>query len=111
MRDLLAEFHVVQRWPTPLYNDNTSCVKISKDAKSHQKSIQLTRPMGFVRQLAHDGHIAPQWVETTEMPADFLTKRLAREQFEKCRAMAGMTPLPHGVVSLAPAPAAEQGGV
>jgi hypothetical protein len=111
MRDLLAVFGCTQGWPTPLYNDNTACVAISTEPRAHHRSIQLTRPMGMVRELVHDGYLEPKYMSTSSMPADFLTKRLAREQFEKCRGMAGLTPLPPHVVSLSTAPAAEQGGV
>ena len=100
LRDLLAEFGLMQRWPTPLYNDNSATISLCVQPPSHHKSIQLTRPMAYVRQLAHDGYIAPQWVRTTEMPADFLTKRLARDAFERCRAQSGMVPLPPSVSSL-----------
>ena len=111
MRDLLAEFGVVQGWPTPLYNDDSACMGLAVEPRSHHRSVHLTRPMGFVRQLTHDGVLAPCHVRTTDMPADFLTKRLPREQFERCRTMSGMAPLPPHVLTLAPAPAAAQGGV
>jgi hypothetical protein len=104
MRDLLAEFDLVQRWPTPLYNDNSATVSLCVEPRAHHKSIQLTRPMAYVRQLSYDGHVAPQWVRTTDMPADFLTKRLPREAFERCRAQSGMVPLPPSVSSLIPPP-------
>jgi hypothetical protein len=94
MRDLLVEFGHMQRWPTPLFNDNSACISLCIEPRSHHRSVQLTRPMGLIRQLTHDGVIAPQWVKTTEMPADFLTKRLPREAFERCRLQSGMTPLP-----------------
>jgi len=73
----------MQRWPTPLYNDNSACISLCIEPRSHHRSVQLTRPMGLIRQLTHDGVIAPQWVRTTDMPADFLTKRLPREAFEE----------------------------
>ena len=100
MRDLLVDFGQMQRWPTPLFNDNTACVSLCIEPRSHHRSVQLTRPMGLIRQLTHDGVIAPQWVKTTEMPADFLTKRLPRETFERCRLQSGMTPLPQHVSTL-----------
>jgi hypothetical protein len=59
----------------------------------------------------HDGVIAPTWVRTTEMPADFLTKRLPREAFERCREQCGMTPLPEHVSSLIAPPCGARRGV
>ena len=104
MRDVLAEFDQMQRWPTPLYNDNSACVSLCVEPRAHHKSVQLTRPMGMVRQLTHDGVISPAWVRTTEMPADFLTKRLAREDFFRCRDQSGFVPLPPHVSTLIPRP-------
>jgi hypothetical protein len=97
MRDLLNEFGAMQGWPTPLYNDNSACVSLCTEPRSHHKSIQLTRPMAMVREMAHNRVIAPVFVCTERMPADFLTKRLDQESFERCRAQSGMAPLPAGV--------------
>ena len=97
MRDLLSEFGAVQSWPTPLYNDNTACVRLCVEPRSHHKSLQLTRPMAMVRQITHDGFIAPEFVRTTQMPADCFTKQLDRVAFERCREQMGMAPLPADV--------------
>jgi transposase InsO family protein len=109
-RDQLEEFGFIQKWPTPVFNDNTATVCLSKDQKAHNKSIQLTKPMSYVRKLAKRGVIAPMHVRTSVMPADILTKRLAREPFERCRWFSGMGPLPPEVLTLG-ATAAVQGGV
>jgi hypothetical protein len=109
-RDQLEELRQIQRWPTPVFNDNTAAVSLSKDAKAHNKSIQLTKPMAYVRQLRKRQVIAPLHVRTAYQPADFLTKRLAREAFDRCKWLSGMAPLPEEVLSLA-APPAVQGGV
>ena len=109
MRDLLAEFDAVQRFPTPLYNDNSACVRLCHEPRAHHKSLQLTRQMAYVRQLAHDGFVHPLHVNTDRMPADFLTKGLAREAFLRCRSQSGMAPLPSHVTFISPEPA--QGGV
>jgi hypothetical protein len=100
----------MQHGPTPLYNDNTAAVRLAVDAKSHDKSVNLTLPMGFVRELANDyGVILPLYVKTTEQPADFLTKRLSADKHEECMLQCGMAQLPPSIFS--PAPVAGQGGV
>lgn len=98
MRDLLAEFDAVQQWPTPLYNDNTACVGLCVEPRSHHRSLQLTRPMAYVREHTHDGYIQPLFERTTGMTADFLTKQLDRKAFQRCRQLSGMAPLPDHVV-------------
>ena len=109
-RDQLEELGHTQLWPTPVFNDNTAAVSLSKDPKAHNKSIQLTKPMAYVRQLRKRGVISPLHVRTEHQPADFLTKRLARDAFERCRWLSGMAPLPEEVLTLG-SPPAVQGGV
>ena len=111
MRDLLAEFDVMQRWPTPLYNDNTAAVKLSEEARAHHRSIHLTRQMAAVRELTHDGVIIPSHVGTADMQADFLTKNVAKAVFLRCRDLSGLCPLPRGVTLGQSHLAAAQGGV
>ena len=115
LRDLLVEFAAVQKVPTPLYNDNSACVKLCVEPRAHHKSIHLTRPMAYVRQLASDGYISPLYTPTTQMPADTLTKNLDSASFQRCRSQMGMVPLPADVTfATFPAsgpPAPERGGV
>ena len=111
MRDLLAEFDVIQKWPTPLYNDNTAAVSLSEEARAHHRSIHLTRQMAAVRELTHDGVIAPHHVPTLDMEADLLTKRVNRQVFLRCRVLSGLCPLPKGVTLGQSHLAAAQGGV
>ena len=94
IRDQLTEFGSVQTWPTPVYN-NSATVNLSINPKAHKKSVQLTRPMAYVRERTTLGVIAPIYVKTTDMPADFLTKNLPPESFLRCRDQLGMTLLPH----------------
>jgi len=94
LRDFLEELGCTQFTPTPLYQDNTATIDLCIDAKSHKRSIQLTRPMAFVRDLTKRGVIAPIHVPSKDQPADFLTKRLSVHSFDRCRELAGMTVIP-----------------
>jgi hypothetical protein len=112
-RDQLEELDCMQVAPTPLYNDNTVTVRLCIDAEAHNKSVQLTLPMGYVRDFTLKRVIAPQYIRTTEQPADMLTKRLQPGLFEECKWRAGLRPLPPDVLTLkgSPALAGVQGGV
>jgi len=109
-RDQLEELGHTRMWPTPVFNDNTAAVSLCKDARAHNKSIQLTKAMAYIRQLTKRGVILPLHVRTQHQPADFLTKRLARDAFDRCRWLSGMEPLPEQLLTLG-APLAVQGGV
>jgi hypothetical protein len=94
VRDLLAEMGCVQNGATPLYNDNSATIKLCIDPRAHKRSVQLTRAMSYVREHTRRGMIAPQHISTIDMPADFLTKRLASDDFIRCRVRSGLRPLP-----------------
>ena len=94
LRDLCEELQIMQIYPTAVFNDNSATVRLCVDPVAHKKSVQLTRAMAYVRENTLYGVIAPIYVSTKDMPADFLTKRLAPEQFEYCRLLSGMLPLP-----------------
>jgi len=88
----MVEFGHMQRWLIPLYNDSFACIS-RVSSRAHITGVcSLLLAMGLIRQFTHDGVIAPLWVRTTEMPADFLTKCLPREAFERCMVQSGMTP-------------------
>jgi hypothetical protein len=90
VRDLLAELGCMQVHPTPVYNDNTATVTLCIDPVAHKKSVQLTRPMAYVRERTLFGVIAPTHVRTHDQPADFLTKRLDGPPFTHCRELSGL---------------------
>jgi hypothetical protein len=90
LRDLLAELGCTQMTPTPVFNDNTATVRLCIDPVAHKKSVQLTRPMAYVRERTAFGVIAPLHIKTQDQPADFLTKRLDGPPFSSCRELAGL---------------------
>jgi Reverse transcriptase (RNA-dependent DNA polymerase) len=94
LRDILEELGCRQDWPTPLFNDNSATIKLCHDARAHKRSVQLTRPMAYVRERTLYGVISPLHIRTDAMPADFLTKRLSTEAYSRCRAQTGMCPVP-----------------
>ena len=106
LRDLCEELGIMQCHPTAVFNDNSATVRLCVDPVAHKKSVQLTRAMAYVRENTQYGVIAPLYVSTKDMPADYLTKRLGPEQFDWCRLLSGMLPLPPSHL-----PQAVQGGV
>lgn len=94
VRDLLAELGCMQMTPTPVYNDNTATIRLCIDPVAHKKSVQLTRPMAYVRERTLFGVIAPLHIGTHDQPADFLTKRLDGPPYLRCRELSGLHSLP-----------------
>ena len=93
-RDLLEELGQLQEWSTNLYCDNTATVSLCHDPVAHKKSVQLTRPMAYVREKTSWGVVNPLHVRTTDQAADFLTKALPAPSFQTCRDLVGLHPVP-----------------
>jgi hypothetical protein len=78
--------------PTDLFSDNQSAIALAKNPVSHARAKHIDIRHHFVREAIQDKVIWVQYIPTTEMTADSLTKALGREKHEKCTARMGMTP-------------------
>ena len=82
-RGLLREMGEDMTEPTVLYVDNMGAVALSKDLKSCQRSRHIERRYLKVRECVAQGEIVVKYRETTENPADMLTKPLDGATFRK----------------------------
>ena len=82
-RGLLREMGEDMSEPTVLYVDNQGAVALSKDLKSCQRSRHIERRYLKVRELVAQGDIVVKYRETSENPADMLTKPLDAATFRK----------------------------
>ena len=82
-RGLLREMGEDMSEPTVLYVDNMGAVALSKDLKSCQRSRHIERRYLKVRELVAQGDIIVKYRETSENPADMLTKPLDAATFSK----------------------------
>jgi hypothetical protein len=77
--------------PTTLFSDNQSAIALAKNPVSHARAKHIDLRHHFVREAIQDKVIWVQYIPTTEMTADSLTKALGREKHEKCTSRMGMT--------------------
>src|SRR5579859_2376507 len=92
IRTLLAELSYSNKnSPTDLFSDNQSAIALSKNPVAHARAKHIDLRHHFVREAIQDKIIWVQYIPTTEMTADSLTKTLEREKHEKCTARMGMT--------------------
>ena len=85
LRTLLAEAGLVQEEPTPLHVDNSGAVELSRDRKSCHRSRHVDRRYLKVRELAFEGHLHVEHIDTKDNPADLLTKSLKVDSYTKHR--------------------------
>ena len=92
MRQLLTEFGVKVNEPSILRIDNQSAISVSKNPEHHGRMKHLDLRFYWLRDQVTLGVITPLFVPTEEMPADLLTKPLARVKVERFRRMMGIEP-------------------
>jgi hypothetical protein len=76
--------------PVLIHGDNQASLIFSKGKGNHSRSKHIDVQYHYVRELAECGHILLQYVSTTDMVADMLTKPLEHEAFRRCRAGIGV---------------------
>jgi hypothetical protein len=91
LRNLLREFGYNVDSPSILRIDNQSALTVSKNPEHHGRMKHLDLRYFWLRDTVEMGHITPIFIPTSEMPADLLTKPLARALVEKFRAVMGLS--------------------
>lgn len=91
LRSILREFGYKIDSPSILRIDNQSALTVSKNPEHHGRMKHLDLRYFWLRDTVEMGHITPIYVPTSEMPADLLTKPLARALVEKFRAVMGLS--------------------
>ena len=83
LRNLLAELHHAQRTPTMIQCDNQGSIKVSHNPTIGPRLKHVDMMDLWVRELCEQGKVYMTYIETTENPADVLTKALGKELFRK----------------------------
>ena len=89
-RQILSEFGFEQQQPTPLWCDNQSATKISKDPFLHQRNKHIELHMHFIRNLVHDSVIEVLYCPTDDQVVDIFTNSLTEAKFSKLQSMLGV---------------------
>jgi hypothetical protein len=76
---------------TPLLIDNASAIKLDKNPKLHDQTKHINKKYHLVRHYVEAKTIQLIYCSTSEKSANFFTKVLGREKFEKFREMLGLT--------------------
>ena len=90
MRNILQEFGHSISTPSTLFIDNQSALNVSKNPEHHGRMKHLDLRTFWLRDAVEAKHIASFHLPTDDMPADLLTKSLAREKVVKFRSMMGL---------------------
>eukprot|EP00253_Pinus_taeda_P033599 PITA_33599 len=90
LRRMLADMHVSQAGPTPLFCDNPGVLKLAKNPIFHEQTKHVETHCHYIQQLVEDKSIQLLYVPTMEQPADIFTKPLGPDKFVKFRGSIGV---------------------
>jgi hypothetical protein len=80
--NLLSEIGIECK-PFLLREDNIPCIKIAEEPREHQRLKHLDIKYLFVRDLIKEGKMKIKYLESSDQPADMMTKPLGRVLLEK----------------------------
>ena len=91
MRNLLTEMeYCVTNQPTTLHIDNCSAIAVAKNREHIGRLKHLDLRFHWLCDASQSGMSAPNFCPTADMPADLLTKPLAKVKVEQFRSMMGL---------------------
>ena len=90
---LLADLQKEPAKPIVFFEDNQSAISIDKNPQFHGRTKHIVIKYHFIRKQVSNEKVELKYCKTNDMIADFMTKGLSGEQFEKLRLMAGVAPM------------------
>ena len=90
LRNLFQEIGYEIEGTSSLYLDNQSAIAVSKNPEHHGRMKHLDLRFYWLRGTVHSGLLSLKYVPTAEMPADVMTKPLARIKIAEMRALLGL---------------------
>ena len=98
LRQLLEQLGFKQTSPTNLLRDNQGAIALAKNPRNHPRTKYIELRYHFIRLAISDGHILLNYVPTSEMVVDGLTKTLTCDKHELFLGMLGLKSRPSGSV-------------
>ncbi|CAL8156616.1 unnamed protein product [Prunus armeniaca] len=90
LRRIVEELHGLQEGPTPVYCDNNSAIKLSKNLVLHGRSKHIDVRYHFLHDLTKAETIDLIYRRSEDQVADILTKPLKLPVFSKLRKLLGV---------------------
>ena len=94
LRSIMSELGFAPGKPITLYGDNQASISIAKNPVGHTRAKQIDIRFHYLRELVERGAISIEYIATTAMLADGLTKPLAPVAFARFIAMLGLSKTP-----------------
>eukprot|EP00961_Rhodomonas_salina_P140938 1897123-Rhodomonas_salina.1 len=73
---LLRDLGYEQMAPTVIFKDNQACIAMSKHPSQRERCRHIDRLDNFISNQVEKGNVELQYMKTTDMTADIMTKAL-----------------------------------
>jgi hypothetical protein len=93
LHHFLEELGFPPKDPTTIYADNWSVIAVAKNPEHHGQMKQLLLSYHWIHDQVETGTIQLEYISTTEMTADVMTKALGHVKHEHCCAKLGLVRL------------------
>jgi hypothetical protein len=90
MQQLFGELGMTSPAPSTLHIDNQSAISVAKNPEHHGRMKHLDLANHWLRDRVAERKIQVVHLRTEDMPADLLTKALAKPQVRKLRRLMGL---------------------
>jgi hypothetical protein len=78
--------------PMTIYTDSESTIKLSQNQQFHARTKHIDVKCHWIREAIANGKIKLQYMHTSEMRADVLTKALGKTKFNAMMDSLGLKP-------------------
>jgi hypothetical protein len=95
LRQLLADLGHIQKAPTCVFNDNQGCIAIAVNSGFYRGAKHFDVKLHYTRECIANKTISVAYRQTQDMPADVLTKALARVKHNRFAQALGLSGLEH----------------
>jgi len=100
LRQLLEQLGFKQTKPTSLLGDNQGAIALAKNPGNHPRTKHIALRYHFIRFTISNGHILLNYIPTSDMAADGLTKGLTGDKHLTFLHMLGLKSRPSGSVRI-----------
>jgi len=73
-----------------LYSDSQSSIHLEKNSAFHSRTKHIQLKYHFIRSVLEDGELKLEKIQTSQNPADMLTKVVTREKLRICSVSIGL---------------------
>lgn len=93
---------VINAVPTSIFNDNNGAVFLAQEAAVNSRFKHINIRHHFIRDLVRSNIIRPEQIDTTAIPADYLTKAAGKVVIDRCCVLTGNVTLHEAMTAYPP---------